>query len=333
MQEYEDSGDFTKKKKFIRSIKNNLIFYGILAAISVVLLVIAFFVMDYLPDDIKGEKEEKISTFQTFIYELMNCSYLIGLLLFYFLFGYSIITLPKKNFYKTKYDDQVKYLEWRVISLKHNLEKIQKELVEDGYLLQKTLQDFKIQERVSLSKDYNNDNDIEKEKEKEQNKNEEINNNKEEEASPFSSSNLSDYSNVMKERLDYLLENKETFGIKLSRNSVDNTCEPLTSVSELIKLNRKINKNEWDVLRIKIRIRNQYKHWLTLSTILNLENEDKSPHIEITSKNEKEGLMPNEEKENTDNNPEEGLINDNENPEVDHDFIPMKNLSKYKILY
>ena len=27
MQEYEDSGDFTKKKKFIRSIKNNLIFY------------------------------------------------------------------------------------------------------------------------------------------------------------------------------------------------------------------------------------------------------------------------------------------------------------------
>jgi hypothetical protein len=139
----------------------------------------------------------------------------------------------------------------------------------------------------------------------------------------------------MKERLDYLLENKETFGIKLAKNSVENTCEPLTSVSELIKLNRKINKNEWDILRIKIRIRNQYKHWLTLSTILNLEkDDDDSSHIEITSKNEQEGLMPNDEKSNSDNNPEEGLmINDDEKSELDGNFIPMKNMSKTKIFY
>ena len=332
MQEYEDSGDFTKKKKFIHSIKSNLIFYGVLGVISILFLIIAFFILPYLPESITGYSKEEIqnfSSFQAFAFELMNFSYLIGLLLFYFLFGYSIITLPMKNFYKTKYDYQIKYLEWRVIDLKHNLEKIQKELVEDGYKLQKTLQEIKVTKRVNLSKQFDEDNDIEKE----QNKKEEINTNEEEDFSLFSSNNLSDYSIVMKERLDYLLENKETFGIKLSKNTVDNTCEPLASVSELIKLNRKINKNEWDVLRIKIRIRNQYKHWLTLCTILNLENGEDSSHIEITSKNEEEGLIPNDEKQNSDNNPEEGLINNDNKPELDGDFIPMKNMSKIKIFY
>ena len=332
MQEYEDSGDFTKKKKFIHSIKSNLIFYGVLGVISILFLIIAFFILPYLPESITGYSKEEIqnfSSFQAFAFELMNFSYLIGLLLFYFLFGYSIITLPMKNFYKTKYDYQIKYLEWRVIDLKHNLEKIQKELVEDGYKLQKTLQEIKVTKRVNLSKQFDEDNDIEKE----QDKKEEINTNEEEDFSLFSSNNLSDYSIVMKERLDYLLENKETFGIKLSKNTVDNTCEPLASVSELIKLNRKINKNEWDVLRIKIRIRNQYKHWLTLCTILNLENGEDSSHIEITSKNEEEGLIPNDEKSNSDNNPEEGLINDAEKPEIEGDFIPMKNMSKIKIFY
>lgn len=332
MQEYEDSGDFTKKKKFIHSIKSNLIFYGVLGVISILFLIIAFFILPYLPESITGYSKEEIqnfSSFQAFAFELMNFSYLIGLLLFYFLFGYSIITLPMKNFYKTKYDYQIKYLEWRVIDLKHNLEKIQKELVEDGYKLQKTLQEIKVTKRVNLSKQFDEDNDIEKE----QDKKEEINTNEEEDFSLFSSNNLSDYSIVMKERLDYLLENKETFGIKLSKNTVDNTCEPLASVSELIKLNRKINKNEWDVLRIKIRIRNQYKHWLTLCTILNLENGEDSSHIEITSKNEEEGLIPNDEKTNSDNNPEEGLINNDNKPELDGDFIPMKNMSKIKIFY
>ena len=173
MQEYEDSGDFTKKKKFIHSIKSNLIFYGILGVISILLLIIAFFIVPYLPEEITGFNKEDIqnfSSFQAFIFELMNFSYLIGLLLFYFLFGYSIITLPMKNFYKTKYDYQIKYLEWRVIDLKHNLEKIQKELIEDGYTLQKTLQEIKVEKRVSLSKQFDEDDEEVKEEKKRRNK-------------------------------------------------------------------------------------------------------------------------------------------------------------------
>ena len=82
---------------------------------------------------------------------MANFSYFIGLLLFYFLFAYSITTLPIKIYYKTKYNYQVKYLEWRAIDLKHNLEKIKKELVDDGYLLQSTLEYFQIKKRVNKS--------------------------------------------------------------------------------------------------------------------------------------------------------------------------------------
>ena len=44
MQEYEDSGDFTKKRKLIRSIKNNMIFYGILGAVAITFLVVGFII-------------------------------------------------------------------------------------------------------------------------------------------------------------------------------------------------------------------------------------------------------------------------------------------------
>ena len=117
MQEYEDSGDFTKKRKFFRSIKNNIIFYGISGVIGIIFIVIAYYI-------------DKFSI----ILSLMNCSYLIGLIIFYFLFGYSIINLPIKIFYKTNLAKQIQYLEWRVIDFKNNLEKIQKELVDDGWL-------------------------------------------------------------------------------------------------------------------------------------------------------------------------------------------------------
>ena len=93
MQEYEDSGDFTKKKKFIRSIKNNLIFYLILGLISLALLIAGFFVW-------KRFEGKGVNVFILFLYELANFSYFIGLLLFYFLFAYSITTVPKKYIIK-----------------------------------------------------------------------------------------------------------------------------------------------------------------------------------------------------------------------------------------
>ena len=305
MQEYEDSGDFTKKRKFIRSIKNNIIFYGILGVIAITFLVFGFIYWG------------GIEALKSVVYNLMNCSYLIGLLLFYFLIGYSIINLPIKTFYKINYEKQIKYLEWRAIALKNNLEKIQKELVDDGYLLQSTLENFSIMKRVNKSKSYEDDEVDEK-----SNKSEEKNVEKRRKSS-FSSQNIQDYSKVITERYDYLYNNANVFGINLKRNTVDNDKEPLQNVEELIKLNRKINKNEWDDLRIQIKLRNQYKHWLTLSTVIYETNQEQKNNIEITSTINDDKLLPNE------NNQSEPFT---ENI-IDKGFYPCKDISKFTILY
>ena len=136
----------------------------------------------------------------------------------------------------------------------------------------------------------------------------------------FSSSILTDYASVIKERYDYLYDNAKVFDIILKKNTVDNDKEPLKSVEELIKLNRKINKNEWDDLRIQIRLRSLYRHWITLNTVLK-ELNDYDTNIEIASNINDEGLIPNEN-------------NDYQREDiVDNDFIPLKNMSKFKMWY
>ena len=300
MQEYEDSGDFTKKQKFIRSIKNNIIYYAILLIIAIVVLVIALIYFDF-----------EVGGLKNFVENLIYCSYLIGLLLFYFLIGYSIINLPLKTFYKIDYERQIKYLEWRAVSLKTNLEKIKKELVDDGYLLQSTLENFNIMKRVNKSKSFEEIDNKESKDYSEERRN-----------SSFSSSNLTDYSDFINERYNYLYNNANVFGIELRKNTVDNDKEPLNNVEELIKLNRKINKNEWDDLRIQIRLRNQYKHWLDLCTVL-YEAKKESKSIEITSSINNEQLVPSE---NSDSESEGNSI-------VEGSFIAGKNISKLKIFY
>ena len=300
MQEYEDSGDFTKKQKFIRSIKNNIIYYAILLIIAIVVLVIALIYFDF-----------EVGGLKNFVENLIYCSYLIGLLLFYFLIGYSIINLPLKTFHKIDYERQIKYLEWRAISLKTDLEKIKRELVDDGYLLQSTLENFNIMKRVNKSKSFEEIDNKESKDYSEERRN-----------SSFTSSNLTDYADFINERYNYLYNNANVFGIELRKNTVDNDKEPLNNVEELIKLNRKINKNEWDDLRIQIRLRNQYKHWLDLSTVL-YETQKETKNIEITSSINNEQLVPSE---SSDSESEENSI-------VEGNFIAGRDISKLKIFY
>ena len=298
MQEYEDSGDFTKKQKFIRSIKNNIIYYGILLIIAIVVLVIALVYFDF-----------KIKGLKNFVDSLIYCSYLIGLLLFYFLIGYSIINLPIKTFNKINYERHIKYLEWRVVSLKTNLEKIQKELVDDGYLLQSTLENFNIMKRVNKSKEIDDEENSDINEENKKN-------------DSFSSTQLTDYSHVISERYNYLYDNAKVFGIELRKNTLENDKDPLNNVEELIKLNRKINKNELDNLRIQIRLRNQYKHWLTLSTVLYITQKE-NKNIEITSDINNEKLVPSESSD-------AGFEGDSVKED---NFIPRKDISRFKVFY
>jgi hypothetical protein len=259
----------------------------------------------------KIEGNQGVNVFILFLYELANFSYFIGLLLYYFLFAYSITTLPKKIYYKIDYNYQVKYLEWRAIDLKNKLEKIKKDLVDDGYLLQSTLEYFQIKKRVNKSMIIEEDQII----------NEDESSNVSEK-NVFSSSILTDYAPVIKERYDYLYDNAKVFDIVLKKNTVDNDKEPLKSVEELIKLNRKINKNEWDDLRIQIRIRNLYKHWITYSTVLMELDIPNESNIEIVSNIKNEELIQGEN-ENVDYHKEN----------IEQEFIPLKNMSNLKKWY
>ena len=167
--------------------------------------------------------------------------------------------------------------------------------------------------RVNKSKTFENI-EIKEEDEKEE---------KVEKEYDFSSSILADYSKVIKERYDYLYDNSKVFDIKLKRNALDNDKEPLKNVEELIKLNRKINKNEWDDLRIQIRLRNLYKHWITLSTVLyEQSNQGEKVTLEIESNINNEELIQNESQDQ-----------DSQQIIIDEKFIPLKNISKYTIFY
>ena len=93
-----------------------------------------------------------------------------------------------------------------------------RELVEDGYLLYSTLQNFKIEERVKLSKYNNEDNDDEEEKinnKKKEKKDDKKDKEKNSVDEIFNSKEITDYSNVIKERFDYLYDNAQAFQIEL----------------------------------------------------------------------------------------------------------------------
>ena len=201
-------------------------------------------------------------------------------------------------------------MEWRAIDLKNKLEKIKKELVDDGYLLQSTLEYFQIKKRVNKSMIIEEDQIINEDESNVSEKN------------VFSSSILTDYATVIKERYDYLYDNAKVFDIVLKKNTVDNDKEPLKSVEELIKLNRKINKNEWDDLRIQIRIRNLYKHWITYSTVLLELDDPNENNIEIVSNIKNEELIQGENA-NVDYHRENN----------EQELIPLKNMSNLKKWY
>ena len=180
------------------------------------------------------------------------------------------------------------------------------------------MENFSIMKRVNKSKSFEY-----KEGDENLEKNDEKSEDSKRRNSSFSSQVLQDYSKVITERYDYLYNNANVFGINLKRNTVDNDKDPLQNVEELIKLNRKINKNEWDDLRIQIKLRNQYKHWLTLSTVLYETNQEHKKNIEITSTINDDKLLPNESNES-----ESSLEN-----VIEEGFIPCKDISKLTILY
>ena len=95
--------------------------------------------------------------------------------------------------------------------------------------------------------------------------------------------------------------------------------------------NRKINKNEWDDLRIQIKIRSHYKQWAKYLTFLNEEKDNNNIQTgnveEAGPINSSEGLISNNEEEDLELNKKE------EEEEDDEKFIPLENFSKFNYFY
>ena len=257
LQEYENSGEFTKTGKLCYSIKSNLLFYGICGAVCIIFFVLTKCFV---------KKDE----FDSFLSNIMNCSYLAGLFTYFLLLGYSLVKVPVDAFEKAQYLKRVRYLEWRAKCLLEGLKKIQNKLVEEGNLLYTTVEDFYV--RKSVNKSRSSEENLE-----------DIN---DFDADIHNTKSLMNCVAIMKERYEYLYQNKEIFGIDLKKNSLDFDVESLKNVKELIKLNGNINKNEWNDLRIQCRLRAQYKNWVILNTVLwekyNLGDDENNNNNNIT---------------------------------------------------
>jgi hypothetical protein len=104
---YEESDGFYFKEKAIKSIKENLIIYGI---IFLVIIVISFYLM--IADD------KKIIDIIAIISSLANA---VGILIVIILNGYGLVEIPRTFYKKSNYKIQLKYLLWKITIIENQL--------------------------------------------------------------------------------------------------------------------------------------------------------------------------------------------------------------------
>ena len=299
MQCYESSGEFTKLAKLKSSLKENIIYYSILALISIAILIFAI-----------------IKTGFEYTLELAkDCSLIIGILFFFFLLSYSLIKYPKTLYQKLNYINLIKYHEWRANQFFEKLDEIKFDLINRFLRLRITIQNLKDEEN---------------------NKKESINtsiitekSNKRKDNSSLSmelslsdkTKQLTGYLEFMENKYNDFSENCSKYGIALSKEKVDGQ-KLITELKDLIELNRKINKKLNDNLRMQCRLRNCYKRWAILNTLLFFNK--------ITDKNE-------DEKKDTikENNNDEKIIVKSEKQLSlkEEGFIPLEDFSNCYIFY
>ena len=299
MQCYESSGEFTKLAKLKSSLKENIIYYSILALISIAISIFAI-----------------IKTGFEYTLELAkDCSLIIGILFFFFLLSYSLIKYPKTLYQKLNYINLIKYHEWRANQFFEKLDEIKFDLINRFLRLRITIQNLKDEEN---------------------NKKESINtsiitekSNKRKDNSSLSmelslsdkTKQLTGYLEFMENKYNDFSENCSKYGIALSKEKVDGQ-KLITELKDLIELNRKINKKLNDNLRMQCRLRNCYKRWAILNTLLFFNK--------ITDKNE-------DEKKDTikENNNDEKIIVKSEKQLSlkEEGFIPLEDFSNCYIFY
>ena len=235
LKKYESCGEFTKWDKFIYSVRSNLILYGILLLICIVLFLWAYIKLE----------QDQLSFFRNNIY---NFNYIYGLSIVLLLLSYSLIKLPIKIYEKINYLKTIQYYEYSAKNINDKLTVVKTDLEENGYLLLSTIEDSKV---VQEMRDDNILSDSKKSK------------------------SVFNYQKYMKEKFDYLYKNSKVFDIEIKKNSFGSKEEPIRDPKKLVQLNKKIINGEWDNLRLQCQIQKLYSKWCLLKSILVLGKKNK----------------------------------------------------------
>ena len=239
LKSYESSGEFTKWEKIKYAIKSNLILYGVVSFICLILFIWAYFKL----------KKETISFFIKNIY---NFNYIFGLSIMLLLLSYSLVKLPKFIYENINYQKTIQYYEYNAKNINDKLSVVKMDLVDHGRQLLATIEDTKIMQEMTDdkilvgSKAISNDN-----------------------------KSIAHYQNYMKEKFDYLYKNSKLFNIELKSNSFGSKQEPIKDKKKLVQLINKIMKEEWDDLRLQCQMQIIYSKWSTLKSIIILGRRNK----------------------------------------------------------
>ena len=235
---------------------------------------------------------------ETKTYFMKNCfnfAYLYGFFFLILLLGYSIPKLPKNIYDKIFYKRQIKNLETNAKNLKKKLEKINKDLLDDYNQL------VNISEKIQINKELKENDKVEKLEQLElmikDEKYEETKNEK--------------YEKFLNKKIKYIQKNEKIFGIKIKKINFDKNEEfKMKDIPDKIAtLNVKLKENEWDNLRIQCQLQSTYNEWCYTKTIVKQGRKHKSSLINQDLDQSQLSLMENDE------------------------FIPVKGISKIKILY
>ena len=310
MQSYESSGEFTKFEKLKSSLRRNLIYYSILLAISIFILI--FSIINYGVD-------------KTLVLA-KNCSLIFGIVFFFFLLSYSLIKYPKTLYQKLQYINQIKYHEWRANQFYEKLDEINYDIVNRLLRLKVTIKKIK---EMNDEDDNDNDNDNDKRKASVDSR-------------PISGSlsldssliekpkQIKDYLNNMIQIYNDFSNDSSIYGIKLEKEKIDKQ-KPIKNLKDLIELNRKLNKKKNDNLRMQCRLRNCYSRWVILNTLLYFGKiKDNTNDNENEKKDNSKKVNEEEDKEIN----EKIIIKTGKKISLkDEGFIPLEGFTNCKIIY
>ena len=236
---YESNGEFTKWEKIKYAIKSNLILYGVVLFICLLLFIWAYFKL----------AKETISFFFKNIY---NFNYILGLSIMLLLLSYSLVKLPKFIYEKINYQKTIQYYEYTAKNINDKLSVVKIDLKEHGHQLLETIEDTKIMQEMTDDKIFVGNKAISSD-----------------------NKSIAHYQKYMKEKFDYLYQNSKLFDIELKSNSFGTKHEPIKDKKKLVQLINKIMKEEWDDLRLQCQMQIIYSKWSTLKSIIIIGKKNK----------------------------------------------------------